>query len=81
MHRRLTLAIVTAAAALLPTACADKGLSLPAASAVSLHGEGTLTKPTPTSKADTYNPALAPAGALLIATMTPSGGSTTAELA
>jgi Cu-Zn family superoxide dismutase len=80
MHRRLRLAMVTAVVALMSMACADKGLSLPVGSAVSLHGEGTLTKPTPTSKADTYNPALAPAGALLIATMTPSGGSTTAEL-
>lgn len=72
--------MVTAVAALMPMACAYKGLSLPTESAVTLHGEGTLTKPTPTSKADTYNPALAPAGALLTTTMTPSGGSTTAEL-
>ena len=80
MHRRLILAMVTVVAALAPMACAYKGLSLPAESAVTLHGEGMLTKPTPTSKAVTYNPALAPAGALLITTMTTSGGSTTAEL-
>jgi Cu-Zn family superoxide dismutase len=72
--------MVTAVVTLMPMACAYKGLSLSAGSAVTLHGEGTLTKPTPTSKAETYNPALAPAGALLTTTMTPSGGSTTAEL-
>ncbi|MGH3786059.1 MAG: superoxide dismutase [Pseudonocardiaceae bacterium] len=71
---------MTAVAVLMPMACAAKGLSLPAKSEVTLRGEGILTKPTPTSMAVTYNPVLAPAGAQLMTTMTPSGGSTTAEL-
>jgi Cu-Zn family superoxide dismutase len=80
MRRRLALAMVTAVAAVMPVGCAYKGLSLDEVTAITLHGEGTLTEPSPTSKADTYNPALAPAGARLAVTMTPSGKSTTAEL-
>jgi Cu-Zn family superoxide dismutase len=81
MHRRFTLVIVAAVAALMPTACAYKGLSMPAVTAVVLHGEGALAAPTPSSTADTYNPALAPIGARVTANMTPSGESTIAELA
>ncbi|MFN2536171.1 MAG: superoxide dismutase [Pseudonocardiaceae bacterium] len=74
------LAVVTAMVTLSPVACAYKGLSMPPADAVTLHGEGSLAPASRSSTADTYNPALAPAGARLSATMTPSGHTTTAEL-
>jgi Cu-Zn family superoxide dismutase len=88
MRRGLRLATVTAILALMPMACAYNGLTLPAATAMTLHGDGTLTEPTPESTsrpntgtlAYTYNPALAPAGAHLTAVMTPSNESTNAEL-
>jgi Cu-Zn family superoxide dismutase len=67
-------------AAFMPAACANKGLSMPVATAVGLHGEGALTEPSQSSTAETYNTALAPVGARLSATMTPSGQSTNAEL-
>jgi Cu-Zn family superoxide dismutase len=89
MRRRLTLAIVTAVVALMPMACAYKGLTMSAVSAATLHGEGTLTAPTTTpiaatasattTRAETYNPALAPVGAHVKAALTPSGESTNAE--
>lgn len=48
---------------------------------VSLFGSGTLTTPSPTSKAISYNPQLAPVGAAVTAVLTPSSdGTTTAEL-
>lgn len=48
---------------------------------VALFGSGTLTTPNPTSKAITYNPALAPVGAAVTAALIPlSGESTRAEL-
>lgn len=72
--------MVTATVALLPVACAYKGLSMPAADTVTLHGQGTLAPAIRSSTADTYNPALAPAGARLSATLTPSGETTTVEL-
>ena len=88
-RRRLTLAIVTTVVALLPTACAYKGLSMAAQTAATLHGDGTLEAPaqTPnvgtasatTTRAETYNPALAPLGAHLRAVLAPSGESTNAE--
>ena len=88
-RRRRTLAIVTTVLALAPTACAYKGLSLAAQTAATLHGDGTLEAPaqTPaagtasatTTRAETYNPALAPLGAHLRAVLTPSGESTNAE--
>jgi Cu-Zn family superoxide dismutase len=72
--------MVTAIAVLTPTACAYKGLSM-GPEAVTLHGEGTLAAPTASSTAaDTYNPALAPPGARLSATLTPSGDTTTVVL-
>jgi Cu-Zn family superoxide dismutase len=88
MQRRVTVAIVAAAVALLPAACG--GVTLAAQRAKTLHGDATLKAPaqTPlvgsasaaTTRAETYNPALAPLGAHLSATFTPSGGkSTTAE--
>jgi Cu-Zn family superoxide dismutase len=80
MRRHLTLAMVTAVVAVMPTACAYKGLTMDAQNAITLHGEGALTEASSTSNADTYNPALAPAGARLKVTMTPSAESTTAEL-
>lgn len=88
-RRRLTLAIVTTAVAVLPTACAYKGLSMAAVTAHNLHGDAALEAPaqTPnvgtasatTTRAETYNPALAPLGAHLTAALVPSGESTNAE--
>ncbi|MGH3717366.1 MAG: superoxide dismutase [Pseudonocardiaceae bacterium] len=72
--------MVTAVVALMPVACAYKGLTMPTVTAVTLHGDGTLTEPNSASNADTYNPAWAPVGARLTATMTPSGESTNAGL-
>jgi superoxide dismutase, Cu-Zn family len=77
---RLAVAMVTALGAVLPAACAYQGVGMPGVSAVTLRGEGALTEPSSTSLTDTYNPALAPVGARLSATMTPSGESTTATL-
>jgi Cu-Zn family superoxide dismutase len=78
-RRLLTFVMVTAVVTITP-ACAYEGPSMPEVTAVTLHGAGTLTEPNPTSKADTYNAALAPVGARLAATMIPAGESTTAEL-
>ncbi len=80
MHRRLTIATVVALVALTSTGCAYKGLSLAAQSAVTLHGEGALTEPNPTSIAETYNLTLAPVGSRLEVTLSPSDESTNAEL-
>ncbi|HEY6424355.1 MAG TPA: superoxide dismutase [Pseudonocardiaceae bacterium] len=80
MRRRLTLAVVIAAVAAIPMACGYQGLSMPAVTAITLHGEGPLTEPNPNSHAETYNPALAPVGARLAVSMTPSDTSTGTEL-
>ena len=80
MRRRLTLATVIAVVALTSTACAYKGLTMAAQSAVTLHGEGALSEPAATSPTDTYNPALAPVGARLKAALNPSDETTNAEL-
>jgi superoxide dismutase, Cu-Zn family len=80
MRRRLTFAMVTAAVAAMPMACGYQGLTMPAQTAITLRGQGTLTEPTPDANAVTYNPALAPAGSRLAVTMIPSDLSTTAEL-
>jgi Cu-Zn family superoxide dismutase len=74
--------MVTVVAAVMPAACAYKGLSMAAQTAVTLHGEGTLAEPNPNANltADTYNSALAPAGARLKVAMTPSNETTNAEL-
>jgi Cu-Zn family superoxide dismutase len=80
VRRRLTLAMVTAAVAVMPMACGYEGLTLPAQSAITLRGQGALTEPNPDSNAVTFNPASAPVGARLAVTMIPSGLSTTAEL-
>ncbi len=72
--------MIVTVAALMPAACAYTGLSMPAVTAVALQGEGTLTTPAPGLVAYTYNTALAPAGARIMATMTPSGESTIGEL-
>jgi Cu-Zn family superoxide dismutase len=71
--------MVTAIAVLAPVACAYKGLGMGPVDTVTLHGQGVLAVPSGSSTAaDTYNPALAPPGARLSATLTPSGGTTTA---
>jgi Cu-Zn family superoxide dismutase len=88
MRRRLRLVTGTALLALMPMACAYNGLSLPAVTAMTLHGDGTLTQPSPESAAApntgtlayTYNPASAPPGARVMVVMTPSGESTNAQL-
>jgi Cu-Zn family superoxide dismutase len=77
---RCAVAVASAVVALIPAGCAYHGLSMPTTNAVVLRGEGALTAPAASSKAITYNTALAPTGARLAATMTPSGESTTAEL-
>jgi superoxide dismutase, Cu-Zn family len=78
---RVVLAkMIIVVAGLVPAACANQGIKMPAVTAVTLHGEGTLTEPSLSSTAETYNTALAPVGARLSATMTPSEQSTTAEL-
>lgn len=81
MRRQFTLVVIVAVAALMPTACAYNGLSMPAVTGVILHGEGALAAPTSSSTADTYNPALAPIGARLTANLAPTGESINAELA
>jgi Cu-Zn family superoxide dismutase len=87
--RRLALIMAGTALAATSIGCAYRGLSMPMPSAsnprpahtVSLFGSGTLTTPSATSKAITYNPGLAPVGAALTAALIPSSdGSTTAEL-
>ncbi|MGH3671525.1 MAG: superoxide dismutase [Pseudonocardiaceae bacterium] len=80
MRRRLTLTVVAAVTAFLPMACAYEGLTMSATRAVILQGQGALAAPAPGLTADTYNPALAPVGARLNASMNPSGTSTTAVL-
>jgi superoxide dismutase, Cu-Zn family len=80
IRRRLTLAMATAAVAVMPMACGYQGLGLPAQTAITLKSAGVLTEPTPDSAAITYNSALAPAGSRLAVTMTPSGTSTDVEL-
>ena len=72
--------MATAAVALGPMACGYQGLTLPAQTAITLRGQGTLTEPNPESTAMTYNPGLAPPGARMAVTMTPSGTSTNVEL-
>ncbi|HEX8758852.1 MAG TPA: superoxide dismutase family protein [Pseudonocardiaceae bacterium] len=72
--------MATAAVALGPMACGYQGLTLPAQTAITLRGQGTLTEPNPESTAMTYNPELAPPGARMAVTMTPSGTSTNVEL-
>ncbi|MGH3550310.1 MAG: superoxide dismutase [Pseudonocardiaceae bacterium] len=78
--RRLTLATVIAVVALTPAACAYKGLSMAAQSAVTLHGDGALTEPNATSTAMTYNTALAPVGSRLNVVFNPSDETTNAQL-
>lgn len=80
MRRRLTLATVVAVVAVTPTACAYKGLTMAAQSAVTLHGEGALTEPNATSTSETYNTALAPVGSRLKVAFNPSDETTNAEL-
>jgi Cu-Zn family superoxide dismutase len=88
LHRRLALATIAAALALMPTACAFKGVTMAAVTAMTLHGDGTLAQPTPETAARpntgtlafTYNPQLAPPGAHISVLMAPHNESTTAEM-
>jgi Cu-Zn family superoxide dismutase len=88
VHRRLAVAAIGAVLALGPIACSStqsSGSSAPTATgtstgmpAVELTADGILTAPDQASNAFTYNPALAPVGAQIAVTLTPSDGSTTA---
>ncbi len=80
MRQRLTLAMVTAAVAVMPMACGYQGLTMPAVTAITLRGDGTLTAPNPDSNAITYNAALAPVGSRLAVSVIPSDTSTNVEL-
>ncbi|MGH4017502.1 MAG: superoxide dismutase family protein [Pseudonocardiaceae bacterium] len=87
--RRLTVAAAGVAVALGPIGCSSEESSNPpapaptttseATAAVELSASGTLAAPDKASNAFTYDPALAPPGAQLSVTLTPSDGSTTAE--
>lgn len=85
VSRGLTLAVAGTVVALTPVACAQ-GAHPPApagqagTSAMVLSGGGALTNPSPTAKIVTYNPTLAPVGASLTASLTPSEHSTVAML-
>ena len=86
ISHRLTLAVVAATAvALTSIGCSSAPHSLVAGgipkSAVVLQGTGTLTAPNPTSLAVSYNPAAAPIGAELTATIGRLTDSTVAEVA
>lgn len=90
LARRLTLAALGVAVALVPLACsAQQSTTVPApttigteepAVAADLGGEGRLTKPGPLSNAVTYDPVMAPVGALVRVALTASNGPTTATL-
>jgi Cu-Zn family superoxide dismutase len=79
--RRFTLAVVGTVIALTLMACAHQAPKTPAATPTAhgrpnppvLSGSGTLTAPNPAAKAVTYNPALAPVDAAILAAMMPSG--------
>lgn len=80
--RRQQCVIAAAAAVVVAVVpgCAYEGLGMGPSGSI-LEGEGALAAPSPTAKAITYNPGMAPTGAQLSARMTPSGGdSTTVEL-
>lgn len=86
--RRLTLAALGVAVALVPIACsAQQGTPEPAPTTTGtdeptadLGGEGRLAPPGPLSGAVTYDPVLAPVGALLQVALNTSNESTTATL-
>jgi Cu-Zn family superoxide dismutase len=85
LRRKAAFATVATALAVLATGCAYRGLSMPAPSPAAppvkatyfLFGSGTLTAPSPTAKAVTYNPSLAPVGAAMTAFLVPSSSGTT----
>jgi superoxide dismutase, Cu-Zn family len=79
--RRCTLAVVGTVIAFTLTACSHQVPKTPAATPTAhgrlnppvLSGSGTLTAPNPAAKAVTYNPALAPVDAAILAAVMPSG--------
>lgn len=79
--RWLTPAVIGTVMALTPMACAHQAPKTPAATPTSqarlnptvLSGSGTLTAPNPAAEAVTYNPALAPVDAAILASLMPSG--------
>ena len=81
MCRGLTLAVVGTVMALTPMACADQEPKTPAATPAGqerpkppvLSGSDTLVEPTTGAEAVTYNPALAPVGAGILAALMPAG--------
>ncbi len=73
--------MIAATALLLPTGCAYQGLGVDRYAAFGVRGGGTIaTTNSGIVSAVTYNPALAPAGGQMKATLTPSGDSTEADL-
>lgn len=81
---RFAIAVLAAVAAVTPLACSANQGAAPATppssssapATLQLEGEGTLAAPAPGAKAVTYDPALAPTGAKLTASMVPSGRAT-----
>ncbi|MGB9281609.1 MAG: superoxide dismutase [Pseudonocardiaceae bacterium] len=85
LGRRLTLTGAAAVLAFTPMACGHQQPQTPAATPVetpasharpdptALSGSGAFTSPDPASKAITYNPALAPVDAAVLASVIPSG--------
>ena len=80
--RRLTLALVGTVLTFTPLACshqeskttpAPRPVSQERSNPTAFSGSGTLTAPAPGSNAMTYNPALAPADAAILASVTPHG--------
>ncbi|MGH3768210.1 MAG: hypothetical protein ACRDS0_32185 [Pseudonocardiaceae bacterium] len=79
VRRRFALAMVAAVTTLVPTACAYEGLGVDKYAAFGVRGDGSIAAASPAT-AITYNPALAPVGGQMKATMTPSGETTIADL-
>ncbi|MGH3812180.1 MAG: superoxide dismutase family protein [Pseudonocardiaceae bacterium] len=79
--RGLTLAVAGTVMAFTPMACTDQAPKTPAATPASqerpkppvLSGSDTLVEPTTDAEAVTYNPALAPVGAGILAAVMPAG--------
>src|SRR5262249_31245203 len=76
---RAPLAMIAAGATLLLSGCAYQGLGVDRYAAFAVRGDGTIAAPPAASAAITYNPALAPVGGQMKATLVPSGTSTVAD--
>jgi superoxide dismutase, Cu-Zn family len=88
-RHRLALAVIGTVIAFTPMACAHQVPKTPTATPTAygklnppvLSGSGTLTAPNPNAKAVTYNPALAPVDAAILAAVMPSGSGYSSTLA